>query len=127
MSAGLPPDSRHCSARLEPQKSARNGREQTQQIAPLFNHLIELGTSLACIGADSFREQADANPELGPHLVEHCLHDRRHASQYDHVADPKLGAPDTSLRTRSAPLGMRVIRMRASLIWAPVALATRTG
>jgi hypothetical protein len=35
-----PPDNRHCSARLEPQKSARNGREQTQQIGPLFNHLI---------------------------------------------------------------------------------------
>ena len=37
--------------------------------------------------------------------------------------DQKPGAPDTSLRTRSAPLGMRVIRMRASLIWAPVAFS----
>src|SRR5208337_3388278 len=35
----------------------------------------------------------------------------------------KPGAPDTWLRTRSAPLGMRVIRLRASLISAPVALS----
>ncbi len=35
----------------------------------------------------------------------------------------KPGAPDTSLRTRSAPFGMRVIRMRASLISLPVALS----
>ena len=32
----------------------------------------------------------------------------------------KPGAPDTLLRTRSAPLGMRVIRRRASFISAPV-------
>src|SRR5262249_6215621 len=32
----------------------------------------------------------------------------------------KPGAPDTLLRMRSAPLGMRVMRRRASFIWAPV-------
>jgi hypothetical protein len=31
------------------------------------------------------------------------------------------GAPDTLLTTRSAPLGMRVMRMRASFISVPVA------
>src|SRR5438034_11752689 len=35
----------------------------------------------------------------------------------------KPGAPDTLLRTRSAPLGMRVMRRRASFISAPVAFS----
>jgi len=37
----------------------------------------------------------------------------------------KPGAPDTLLRMRSAPLGMRVKRRRASFISAPVVFSVR--
>ena len=52
--------------------------------------------------------------------MEHRLHDRGHARHHDYIADPEAGAPDILLRMRSAPLGMHVLRRRASFISAPV-------
>jgi hypothetical protein len=39
--------------------------------------------------AHGFREDANADLELGRHLVEHRLHDRGYARHHDHIADPE--------------------------------------
>src|SRR6516165_6199814 len=74
---------------------------------------------LARISAHHLREHANADLELRRHLIKHRLHDRGHARHHT-LPIQKPGAPDTLLRMRSAPLGMRVMRRRASLISAPV-------
>src|SRR5262249_87156 len=62
------------------------------------------------------REHANADFELRRHLIEHRLHDRGYARHHDHIADPEAGRPWHLVEERSAPLGMRVMRRRASFI-----------
>src|SRR5262245_47346702 len=99
-----------------------------ERIAPDRDPGIGLGdlaelhpdVALARIRAYRLREHANADLELRRHLIEHRLHDRGHARHYDYIADPEPGAPDTLLRIKSAPLGIRVMRRRAPFIAAPV-------
>src|SRR5262245_30128286 len=74
----------------------------------------------ARIRAHRFREHANADLELRRHLIEHRLHIEGTPAITITLPIPKPGAPDTLLRMRSAPLGMRVRRRRASFISAPV-------
>src|SRR5262249_44611651 len=87
-----------------------------------FGNLTELHTNvaLAHVRAHGFREHANADVELRRHLIEHRLHDRGTPAITITLRIQKPGAPDTLLRMRSAPLGMRVMRRRASLISARV-------
>jgi hypothetical protein len=45
------------------------------------------------IRANGFREHANADLELRRHLIEHRLHDRRHARHHDYIADPEARRP----------------------------------
>ena len=53
----------------------------------------ELAADVAftCIGADGLREHAHPSLQLGRYLVQHGLHDRRHAGHDDDVFDPHAG------------------------------------
>jgi hypothetical protein len=80
---------------------------------------LHADVAFAHIRALGFREHANAAPELRRYLLEHRLHDRGHAPITITFPIQNAGAPDTLLRMRSAPLGMRVMRRRASFISAP--------
>jgi hypothetical protein len=43
------------------------------------------------VGADRHRDELGAGLEFRRNLVEHRLHDRRHAGHHDHIADPEAG------------------------------------
>ena len=47
--------------------------------------------ALAAVGAHRFRQHAHAGLELGRDLVEHRLHDGRHAGHHDDIAEPEAG------------------------------------
>src|SRR5262245_45564307 len=91
--------------------------------------LTELHTNvaLARIRARCFRDDANADLELRRHLIEHRLHDRRHARHHDYIADPEAGRPRHLVENEISPLGMRVMRRRVSLILAPVVFTIRAG
>ena len=87
-----------------------------------LGNLAELRADVAFarIQVNGFREHANAGLEIGRRLVKHRLHDRGHARHPITLPIQKPGVPDTLLRMRSAPLGIRVMRRRASFISAPV-------
>src|SRR5262245_25684674 len=85
-----------------------------------FGNLTELHTSIALahVRAHGFREHANADLELRRASIA-CMIEGTPAIAIT-LPIQKPGAPDTSLTMRSAPLGMRVVRRRASFISAPV-------
>jgi hypothetical protein len=60
-----------------------------------FGNLTELhiNIALAHVRAHGFREHANADVELRRHLIEHRLHDRRHARHHDYIAEPEARRP----------------------------------
>src|SRR5258708_4641547 len=58
-----------------------------------FGDFAKLGAyvALAAIRPHGFGQHLDSGLELRRHLVEHGLHDRRHARHDNHVADPESG------------------------------------
>jgi hypothetical protein len=72
-----------------------------ERIAPDRDSRIGLGdlaelhadVALACIRAHRFRERANADLELGCHLIKHRLHDRGHSRHHDCIADPEARRP----------------------------------
>jgi hypothetical protein len=98
--------------RIAPDRDPRTG----------FGDLAELHSDVAFtrIRAHRLREHANADFELRRHLIDIACMIEGMPTITITLLMQKPGAPDTLLRMRSAPLGMRVKRRRASFISAPV-------
>jgi hypothetical protein len=94
--------------RIAPDLDRRIGRSDLAE--------LHLDVALACTCAHGVREHANADRELRRHLSSiACMIEGTPAITIT-LPIQKPGAPDTTLlRMRSAPLGMRIMRRRASV------------
>jgi hypothetical protein len=106
---------------LDPRTGSKNDSSRSPpRVGPSGLAELRANVALALVRATRFREHANAGLELGPRLVEHSVHIEGTPAITITLPIQKQDAPDTLFRTRSAPLGMRVMRRGPSFISAPV-------